>query len=215
MASGVHATVAGVLLAMVVPVRAHIEPSEFLSRARRRLGELEGAVLSRVSPVHDAGQREALDDLYLAVEDMRPPGITLEHQLHPLQAFLILPLFALFKAGVALGGSAGAALADPVAIGIVLGLFAGKQAGIFLAAWLVVRRGLAPLPTGVTWSQLWGAGCLGGIGFTMAIFVSELAFTDPAVIDTAKIGVLAASVLAGVWGFIVLRRALPKTAPEA
>jgi len=212
MASGVHATVAGVLIAMVVPVRANIEPSEFLERARRRLGELEGARLSRESPVLDPGQREALDDLYLAVDDMRPAGITLEQALHPVQAFIILPLFALFKAGVALGAGAGAALADPVALGIVIGLFAGKQAGILLASWLVVRRGLSPLPEGVTWAQLWGAGCLGGIGFTMAIFVSELAFTDAGVIATAKIAVLAASLVEGVWGFIVLSRALPREA---
>ena len=209
--SGVHATVAGVLIAMLIPVRSSIDPGEFLRRAKAGLAELEEVELTRESPVHEKSQRKALEDLSLAVDDMRPAGITLENQLHPFQSFLILPLFALFKAGVPLRGDAVDALLDPVSLGIIVGLFVGKQLGITLTSWLIVRSGKTSLPDGVTWRQIWGVSCLAGVGFTMSIFISDLAFTDAAYTATAKIGVLAASLLSGVFGMIVLSRVLPKT----
>ncbi|MGD8818300.1 MAG: Na+/H+ antiporter NhaA [Acidobacteriota bacterium] len=210
-ASGVHATVAGVLIAMLVPVRANIEPKDFLARSRRRLEELEKSELTRESPVQRKEQMKALDDMYLAIEDMRPAGIALEHDLHPIQSFLILPLFALFKAGVPLDADAAGMLTGSVSIGIILGLFIGKQIGITAAAWAAIQGGWADMPEGVTWPQLWGAACLGGVGFTMAIFIGELAFTSETLIAEAKLAILVASLASGIFGFLVLQRVLPKS----
>jgi NhaA family Na+:H+ antiporter len=125
-------------------------------------------------------------------------------------AFGIMPLFALANAGVSLGGGAVAAAASPVALGILLGLVIGKPVGITLFAWLAVRMRVAALPAGVGWRALAAVACLGGIGFTMALFVAGLAFPRaPGLLDEAKLGVLAASALAGVMGAVALRR-LPK-----
>ena len=203
--SGVHATVAGVLLALLVPVQALVDPHELLGRVRRRVDELKGSDLTRRSMVDNPEQMEALDELYLAADDLRPPGLVLEHYLHPVQAFLILPLFALFKAGVEFGAETAGQAAEWVPLGIVLGLVVGKPIGVTGASWLTVKSGFASLPEGVTWRQIWGTSFLAGVGFTMSIFISELAFRGrPEIIGEAKIGVLLASVLAGVIGFIVL-----------
>ena len=170
-ASGVHATVAGVLIAMLVPMRSKIEPDEFFERTRQRWEELGATELTRASPITDKEQMRALDDMYLAIEDMRPAGISLESQLHPVQSFVILPLFALFMAGVEINADALSRLTSPVSLGIIFGLLAGKQIGVTGAAWLAVRSGYTELPEGVTWWQIWGAACLAGVGFTMAIFI--------------------------------------------
>jgi len=211
-ASGVHATVAGILVAMVVPVRARIEPGRFLAVARERLARLEGAELSQHSMIDDPEQLDAIEGLHHAAGEMVPPGLALEHWLHPVQVWFILPLFALANAGVALGGGTGAALANPISLGIVAGLVLGKPVGIMLFSWLTVRSGRGALPAGVTWGQLAGAGCLAGIGFTMSLFVAELAFADPGLIAAAKIGILAASLTAAVCGATVLTRSLARSA---
>jgi NhaA family Na+:H+ antiporter len=121
--------------------------------------------------------------------------------------FGIMPLFALANAGVSLSGG-GAALRSPVAMGVVLGLLLGKPLGITAASWVAVRTGLASLPAGVTWRTLHGAAWLGGIGFTMSLFIAGLAFgTRPELLTAAKLGTLLASVLAGTAGWSLLRRA--------
>ena len=209
--SGIHATIAGVLLAFLIPVKARIDPSEFHERARRAYRELQETELTRESMVTDKRQMRLLDDLYLTVEDMRPAGIVIEHHLHPIQTFLILPLFAFFKAGVPIGGEAVRDLAGPLGLGVIGGLFLGKQIGITLFSWLAIRSGRAEMPEGVGWGQLWGASALGGVGFTMSIFVSELAFGDASLISEAKIGILIASLIAGVAGYIILARVLPRS----
>lgn len=209
--SGVHATVAGVVLAMIVPVRARIEPGRFLGAVRQRLSELEGAQLSRESMVSDKAQLASIEELHDAAARFLPAGIALEHALHPWTAYCILPLFALFNAGVDLGGEAASLLSSPVSLGIIVGLFVGKQLGITLASWVAIRAGAADLPEGVTLGQVWGASVLAGIGFTMSIFVGGLAFVDPALVAAAKVGILLASALAGILGYaslrLVLRRA--------
>jgi NhaA family Na+:H+ antiporter len=134
----------------------------------------------------------------------------LEHALHPIQVWLILPLFALANAGVPLGGNLMEVLTSPLALGIIAGLVVGKPLGIALMSWLVVRSGKGSLPAGVTWAQVVGAGCLAGIGFTMSLFVSDLAFDDPTLITAAKIGILAASLISGIIGYVILSKALPK-----
>ena len=209
LASGVHATVAGVLIAMLVPVRSRIEPEAFLSGAGEALRALHSGPLSRDSLVHDSALLEQLERLHEAAERFRPPAVAFERALHPFSTWVVLPVFAIFNAGVRLeGGGVGEALGHPVAIGTVVGLFVGKQIGITLSSWLVLRLGLAKLPEGITLRHVYGASVVAGIGFTMSIFVAELAFTDPVLVASAKLGILAASVLAGVAGYLVLLFAL-------
>ncbi|MCP4334013.1 MAG: Na+/H+ antiporter NhaA [Gammaproteobacteria bacterium] len=206
--SGVHATIAGVLVAMVIPVRPAIDPIQFTEKTSHLLASITGQDNSLDALIHDAARREKLEQLSLAVEDATPPAIALEHSLHPLQSFVILPLFALFSAGVAFSPENLAGFPSGVELGVILGLVVGKPLGVLLASWLVIKLAKVDL-FDVTLPQLVGAGCLGGIGFTMSIFISELAFTTDAMIDQAKLGILVASVTAGVLGAIVLHFALP------
>jgi len=204
--SGVHATIAGVLLAMTIPARGRIAGDEFLRRGRalldafaadRRPGTLE--------PTEN--QRDAVSSLEVACRDVEAPLIRLERVLHPWVAFAVMPIFALANAGVRLDGDAISAMGNPVTLGIVLGLVLGKQVGVTLFSWVFVRAGAAALPTGATWRQLYGVACLCGIGFTMSLFIANLAFTDPGTLDHARIGILTASLVAGLWGLMVLARA--------
>ena len=209
-ASGVHATIAGILLALVIPVRARIDPADFFETAKRSMATLTASEVTQDSMVDDDEQFTALADLSAAASDMTPPGLVLERYLHIGQAFIILPLFAFFNAGVKIGGDVFDILSSPVSLGVILGLVMGKQIGVLLFSWLTIKSGKAALPAGVTWAQLWGVSCLAGIGFTMSIFVGELAFKDQAIIDEAKVGVLAASLIAGILGYVILKIVLPK-----
>jgi NhaA family Na+:H+ antiporter len=130
----------------------------------------------------------------------------MEHALHPWVTFFIMPVFALANAGVVLGGTVGGTMVEPVTLGVILGLLLGKPIGITVAAWLAVRTRLASLPAGVTWNHIHGAGWLGGIGFTMALFIASLAFTDESLLTMAKLGILTASLCAGVIGSVLLLR---------
>jgi NhaA family Na+:H+ antiporter len=206
--SGVHATIAGVLVAMVIPVRPAIDPIQFTEKTAHLLASITGQDNSLDALIHDSARREKLEQLSLVVEDATPPAIALEHSLHPLQSFLILPLFALFSAGVAFSPENLEGFPSGAALGVILGLVVGKPLGVMLACWLVIKFAKVDL-VDVTLPQLIGAGCLAGIGFTMSIFISELAFTTDAMIDQAKVGILVASIIAGVLGAIVLHFALP------
>ena len=135
------------------------------------------------------------------------PLLRLEHGLHPWVMFGIVPLFGLASAGVALEGGLGA-LASPLPLGILLGLFVGKQAGVLAAVYGVVRLGLAPMPRGTGWRHLWGAAALCGIGFTMSLFIGALAFpASPGLVEAAKLGTLAGTLLSAVAGYFILRTA--------
>ena len=118
-----------------------------------------------------------------------------------------MPLFALANAGLPLGGKAVGALADPVALGVLLGLVFGKQTGVMLFSWLAVRSGLAELPEGIGWRHVYGAGWLAGIGLTMSLFITDLAFSEDSLVEAAKLGIVGASVIAGVVGWTILRGA--------
>jgi len=165
--SGVHATLAGVVVAMAVPLR--------------------GGAPQQTSPLE-----------------------SLEARLHPWIAFLILPLFAFANAGVSLKGLSLAKLTAPVPLGIALGLLVGKPVGIFAASWLAVASGLVPRPEGANWRQLLGIGMLGGIGFTMSLFIGTLAFPDPAHAAQLRLGVLTGSLLSAIAGYCVLRFSAPR-----
>ena len=176
-------------------------------------------VLVLASGVHPtiAGVLAALT-IPLGQREGKSPLRRLEHAIHPWVMFGIVPLFGLASAGVALEGGLGA-LAAPLPLGILLGLFVGKQAGVFAAIYGVVRSGLAPMPHGTSWRQLWGAAALCGIGFTMSLFIGALAFPgSPALVEAAKIGTLAGSLLSAIGGYLILRSAplveLPSVADE-
>ena len=189
--SGVHATIAGVALGLITPARP-LAPTETVSRWARDLSDAPSAAEVRQMTV-------------IARESVSPAE-HLEERLHPLTSFVILPVFALANAGVELHvnifDSSGAAA---VATGIALGLVVGKLAGILLAGWLAVRLRIAALPAGVSWGHIVGVAALGGIGFTVSLFITELAFETDALVDAAKVAVVGASVLAALLGVGVLR----------
>ncbi|HYO29664.1 MAG TPA: Na+/H+ antiporter NhaA [Thermomicrobiales bacterium] len=210
--SGVHATVAGVLLAFTVPANTRIDPGAFLARGRGLLDRFERACAAsnNASILNDGRRQEALVELEDMVEAAGAPLQRLEQALHPWVAFAIVPLFALANAGVRIEGDLGAAFGNPVTLGVVAGLVLGKQVGVLAATWLVVRAGLSELPQGVGWRHVYGAGWLAGIGFTMALFVADLAFSgadEAPLLAAAKLGILTASAIAGVGGALVLLRA--------
>jgi Na+:H+ antiporter, NhaA family len=221
--SGVHATVAGVMLAFTIPARTRIDEAEFLERSEESIRRFDRALdpalpglAARVLTNNES--QEALHALEQLTEAAQPPLHRLEHGLHGLVAFGIMPLFALANAGVTLGGDVGAALASPVTLGIILGLVLGKPIGITLTSWLAVRAGAAAKPEGVRWASLHAVSWLGGIGFTMSLFVANLAFTGAgagALLDAAKLGILSASLVAGIVGYTIMRRSTaPSEAPE-
>jgi len=200
---GVHATIAGVLLAIAVPAHCLTDPKQALQHVFDRLdaSRLHGRHL-----LHDKEQQEIVIELNEAVHDIEPPLVQLEHSLQPWVTFVVMPLFALSNAGVVLSGNPLATLLNPVSLGIILGLFIGKQVGITLAVWLLVKTGLAQLPHGLTWRHIHGVAMLAGIGFTVALFVTELAFAENHhLVAEAKTGILFASLLSGVVGFMLLR----------
>lgn len=211
--SGVHATIAGVLLALTIPARARVDTGEFFRRASTLLHHFARAGEETENILTNADQQAALAELEDLAEGVQTPLQRLEHALHPWVAFGIVPLFALANAGVALGGGLGAALTEPVTIGVVAGLLLGKQLGVTGGAWLAVRAGLADLPAGTGWWHLYGVGWLAGIGFTMALFVGSLAFGAGPLLDAAKVGILAASLVAGLVGWAIIRIAPPPGMP--
>jgi NhaA family Na+:H+ antiporter len=138
-------------------------------------------------------------------EHAQTPLQRLEHDLHPWVAYAIMPIFALANAGVVLGGGFLSAVTNPISLGVIFGLIIGKQIGITLFSWLVVKSKLADLPEGVNWRHIYGVSWLAGIGFTMSLFISSLAFGISPELETAKSGILLASLIAGIVGFFLLR----------
>ena len=204
--SGVHATIAGVLLALTIPARTKINVTEFVSGARAYLEQFEadGVRKDPAAPL-TVRQESALERLEEAAESVQSPLLSIEHALVPWVAFGIMPLFALANAGVALEPEVVGNVASPVVLGIAVGLLVGKPIGIALFAWAAVKLGLAGLPAGVRGAHLVGVGFLGGIGFTMSLFIANLAFGDTT-LELSKVGVLGASTLAGIIGYVILRR---------
>jgi len=209
--SGVHATVAGVLLAMTIPARTRINADQFLERGRDLVERFERAGVCGESVLTNRRQRGVLQALENAVQQAETPLQRLEHALHPWVTYAIMPIFALANAGVFLRGDLLSSFTHPVTLGVIAGLVLGKQLGVFLAAWLVVFLGIATRPADITWRHIYGAGWLAGIGFTMSLFVAGLAFGDSAVLTQAKVGILVASLVAGGIGWLLLRRLKPPT----
>jgi NhaA family Na+:H+ antiporter len=208
--SGVHATVAGVLLGFLTPTTM-LAPEVSLVGRGRRFFEEAIARLDSTPELPDRERKRVAQELREISRHSLSPLERLTEALHPYSAFAVMPIFAFANAGVVIDTGA---LADPlalrVALGIGLGLLLGKSLGITLFCWLAVRVGVASLPAGVGWGSLFGAAILGGIGFTMALFITALAFTEPALAAASKVGVMVASVIATVGGIAVLSRALPR-----
>jgi NhaA family Na+:H+ antiporter len=203
--SGVHATVAGVMLGLLTPITPHYSEKEFDESIANLTADIERA--DRDPSIDAAETRQvALKEVEDLARDSRPVLDRLEHQLHPWTSWVIIPVFALANAGVELGGGAlRDAASSPVSLGVAFGLIIGKPLGITLFAFAAVRLGVAVLPAAVRWTQIIGAGMIAGIGFTVSILIAELAFTEPDVVDEAKIGILAGSVIIATFGFVVLR----------
>jgi NhaA family Na+:H+ antiporter len=207
--SGIHATVAGVIVALSIPVRTRINAAEFSDRMRGLLHEFDQAETGDLLVITSRGQQDAIHAMEATSEGVQAPLLRLEHGLHPVVASGIMPLFALANAGVDLSGlDLGAG--RMVTLGVAAGLLVGKPLGILGACWLAIRQGWASLPDKVSWEMLHGAAWLGGIGFTMALFIGGLAFSGTPLEDAAKVGILGASVAAGAVGWVVLHRALAR-----
>ncbi len=208
--SGVHATLAGVALGFLTPAWSFYDPNLFATRAQRLTQRIEHA-LTGEDTVGDHQESEAsLRDLVRLASESESPLQRIEHRLSPWVSFLIVPVFALANAGVALSGdSLGGALGDRVVLGVALGLLVGKTVGVFGATWLAVRFGVGRLPSRTTWRHMVGLAVCAGIGFTVALFVAGLSFTDPELADSAKIGILGGSLVAGVAGYLWLRASPP------
>ena len=196
--SGVHATVAGILLALTIPVRTYLDRDHFLKRSRWLLDRLAAA---RPQSFEEHAAIHTLEAQCRLVES---PLHRIEQHLQPWVSFLVMPLFAFANAGVHILGSIAEATKHPVTLGVVLGVFAGKPLGIMLFAWCSSRTKLTTPPAGVPWRQVFGAGCLCGIGFTMSLFVATLALSEGNLLNMSKIGILAASVGAGICGSLIL-----------
>jgi len=210
--SGVHATVAGVLLAMTIPASTVIDRKGFLERIRGYLDRFEEEGIRDGSAFTTKKQRALLQGIEDCTQGVEAPLQRLEHTLHPWVAFFIMPVFALANAGVDLRTDIVAALVNPVTLGIIVGLVVGKQVGITFMAWLVTRVGLSRKIAGVTWKQIYGASMLAGIGFTMSLFISNLAFSDPVMLTNAKVGILVASFISAGLGWLILsRNGVPKS----
>lgn len=202
--SGIHATIAGVLLAFTIPTNVRIDGAAFVSFSRHAVGEFEKAGGNAENIMTNSAQRKWLHGLEEACEHAQTPLQRLEHALHPWVAFFIMPVFALANAGVVFGEGVGEALTSRLGLGIILGLVIGKQIGVTLATWLAVKFNFGELPESMNFKQVYAASWLAGIGFTMSLFIVNLGFDDERLIDTAKIGVLGGSLIAGVCGIGLL-----------
>jgi NhaA family Na+:H+ antiporter len=201
---GIHATIAGVILGMMIPARASRPSQQVLTELHAHTTRL----------VSEPREEELGDAELLAIEErleeLESPLNRFVHLLHPYVAFLIMPLFALANSGVPLAGIGLEELMNRISLGAALGLFLGKQLGIFFFTLLAVRLGLAPMPGGASRGKLYGVALIAGIGFTVALFIAGLAFPDQRLLDYAKIGILLGSLASGVVGFLILRFSAPE-----
>jgi Na+:H+ antiporter, NhaA family len=214
--SGVHATIAGVLLALTIPAHARVNAVNFVFSTRKALEVFEHAHDDPDTDVKQSSERRAaVNAIIKNSRHVLPPLHRIEHVLHPWAAFFIIPVFALANAGIPVSGGVTDNLTNAVSMGIILGLFLGKPLGIGIACFIAVKLGIAALPRGVSWRHILGAGVLGGIGFTMAIFIANLAFeASPTDLEHAKLAILVASTISAIVGGALLLSCKSKPEPE-
>ncbi|MCB9277080.1 MAG: Na+/H+ antiporter NhaA [Lewinellaceae bacterium] len=210
--AGVHPTVAGILGAFAIPANNKLRMANFVSKAKGALNEFLDNRANATEQFLAKAQLRAISEIEQYSDMVQPPLQRLEQMLAPYVTFLIMPAFALANAGVSLQSEAPAV--GPLTWHIGLALALGKVSGISLFCWLGVKSGLATLPKGCSWLQLAGMGFLGGIGFTMSLFIGSLAFDDIALLNPAKIGILAGSLLSGIIGYSILRYSFRRAGPE-
>jgi NhaA family Na+:H+ antiporter len=209
--SGVHATIAGILLAFTIPATARYNTKQFSDKTRELLNKFDESGEHGENVLSNEGRQTNVMAIEKNCEKILTPLQRFEHGLHPWVSYLIIPLFALANAGVTFAGmDVIGAITSPVSLGIIVGLFVGKQVGIFGFSWLAVKLKLGSLPEGVNWKKIYAAGILAGIGFTMSLFIAGLAFTDESLIELSKIGVLCGSLLSGIIGYLLLKSTLNK-----
>jgi Na+:H+ antiporter, NhaA family len=202
LSSGVHATIAGVILGLIAPIKPKLRPEDLAGAAEPLLGKFR----SQVSAQSKSSVEATLAELDQLLRDTDSIGERLERSVHPWVSFLVLPLFALASAGVTLSvAQLKLALSSPVALGIFAGLVVGKAVGITAFSFLAVKLKIAGMMDGLTWVGIAGVGILAGLGFTVALFISGLSFKDESIVVTAKVAVLAASLAAGSLGYIYFR----------
>ncbi len=204
--SGVHATIAGVLIALTIPARTKISERAYVNRLTTLTKRFKEKTPNEVSLLTKE-QAHILSDIEVLNEKAHTPLQRLEHAMHPVSTYFILPLFALANAGVHIEGNILEMLLHPISIGITVGLVIGKFLGISLFSKLMVKLKLASLPEGVSWNHIFGVSFLAGIGFTMSMFISELAFDDDSYKQIAKVGIMAASLISATIGMIWLAQA--------
>lgn len=204
--SGVHATIAGVLVAFMIPARTKINETEYLTSLNRYAGEF-GSAIPQNGSLTTAEQHLTIEQIKKLSQDAETPLQKIEYSLHPWVAFLIMPLFALANAGMHIGSDFFTLLGNPVSLGVSLGLVAGKFAGVFGATWLMIRLRLSVLPYQASWKHITGVSMLAGVGFTMSLFISGLAFHTPDMVTEAKYGILLGSIISGISGIVFIRSA--------
>ncbi len=204
--SGVHATIAGVIAAFTIPSRPKVTPTSFTHSTRNLLDEYDNYPVATDHTMHEK-QKAILLNIKDTIDSVGSPSARLEHDLHLPVSLLIIPLFALANAGISIDfSSIGETIVSSISLGIIAGLILGKVLGIAGVAWVAIKLGIAKLPQGSTMSQIFGVAFLGGIGFTMSIFVADLAFSSSEImIFQAKIGILSASLFSGLFGFFWLK----------
>ena len=204
--SGVHATIAGVIAAMAIPSKPKRTPIDFVEKTKDLLNAYDQYPVCENHLLHER-QKAILINIQDRIKEIKTPAARLEHGMHLPVALIVIPLFALANAGIAIDfGSISNVIIEPVTIGVIVGLVLGKVLGIFGVSYLAIKLKVAQLPHNSNMSQIFGVAFLGGIGFTMSIFVAELAFVDnPEILFQAKIGILLASLFAGLFGFLWLR----------
>lgn len=217
--SGIHATIAGILLAFTIPAWVKLDAPGFFSRAKDILQKAERFENAHPNERLSEHGQHSIQHLEEVCEDVQMPLQRLEHMLHPVVTYAIVPLFALANAGLLLPPNILEALSHPIALGTSLGLVLGKSAGIFLFSFLAVQFKWAEIPKGIAWSQILGIAFVAGIGFTMSLFIAGLAFGDGAILDIAKVGIFTGSLVSGIAGALLLSRqkreqSQPETTPS-
>ena len=204
---------------MTIPAHARVNAVNYVFSSRKALEVFANAHDDpEVCVSKSSERRAAVNAIMQSSRQVLPPLHRIEHVLHPWAAFVIIPIFALANAGIPIHGGIGENLSDPAAIGIILGLFVGKPLGIAVLCYLACMMGIASLPRGVTWRHIFGAGMLGGIGFTMAIFIANLAYADSVShLEHAKLAILVASALSAIGraGLLSTCNSRPEPEPES
>lgn len=215
--SGVHATIASVLVAFTIPADSRVNENAFIGKIKLYLNQFKYADQNEKVPTLSSEQLHVLEDMRIVTKDAMTPLQRLEHRMHPFVSFVIMPVFALANAGVTFSNDIFTEVTSNVTLGVAVGLIFGKVLGVFGISMAVIKLKIANMPEGLTSRHLFGVGFLAAIGFTMSLFVTNLAFTGPTpelVAEhqlQAKLGIFMASLIAGVIGFIILKNIKPKT----